>query len=72
MVLMEIDATMYLVALASETFLVVPLPLIIFALVALGLVGLGLLWQKGRRVEAFCLLNTVLLIIVIILLLMLF
>ncbi len=42
----------------------------IFALlVILGLVGLWLLWSRGRRAEGISFLNTMLLVIVIILLL---
>ncbi len=47
----------------------ISLPAVIIFLIALGLVGLGLLWYKGKRIEALSLLNTMLLMIVIILLL---
>jgi hypothetical protein len=60
---------MSLYALATYVFIPSPLYYIIILGLALGLIGLGLLWQKGKRIEAVSLLNTVLLIIIIILLL---
>jgi hypothetical protein len=60
---------MALYALATSVFIVAsPLYLIIVLGLVLGLAGLGLLWQKGKRIEAVSLLNTILLIIIIILL----
>jgi hypothetical protein len=63
---------MWLIALATtQVFTVFSLPFFIAIAIALGLFGLAILWQRGRRIEAVSLLNTVLLIIIIILLLLL-
>jgi hypothetical protein len=45
------------------------MPALIAVIVALGLIGLVILWKKGKTMEAISLLNTALLIIVILLLL---
>ncbi len=61
-----------LLPLATQTILVGLGTTLVFAIIgsiALGLVGLVLLWRKGRRIEAVSLLNTILLVIIIILLL---
>ena len=52
-----------------QSFAVVSMPVLIAIIAVLGLVGLALLWRKGKTVEAISLLNTALLIIVILLLL---
>lgn len=54
---------------SSQTFAIVSMPALIAVIVALGLIGLVILWKKGKTMEAIFLLNTALLIIVILLLL---
>jgi hypothetical protein len=46
----------------------IALPFVIIALIALGAVGLVLLWRRGRTVEAVSLLNSALLVVIILLL----
>ncbi len=53
----------------TTMFPIISLTFVIIIAIALGLAGLALLWQRGRRIEAVSLLNTILLIIIIILLL---
>ena len=61
--------TMNWLAFQASNQFAVSIPFVIVALVIIGVVGLGLLWRRGNRIEAISLLNTMMLLIIIILLL---
>jgi hypothetical protein len=59
---------MFLQSTSTQLQVVIALPFVITVLLALGAIGLVLLWKQGKTVEAVSLLNSILLVIIILLL----